>query len=144
MTETIHDVVREHYAEAPLHPRRARPQQEPRLLRHSELLGGRAREPAWGGRPGLARLRQPVAVADLHEGERVLDLGSGGGVDVLLSAKRVGPAGRAFGLDMTDEMLALARRNPPRPARRTSSSSKARSRRSRSRPARSTSSSATA
>jgi arsenite methyltransferase len=53
----------------------------------------------------------PIAVADLHEGERVLDLGSGGGIDVLLSAKRVGPTGRAFGLDMTDEMLALARRN---------------------------------
>ena len=53
----------------------------------------------------------PTAVADLHEGERVLDLGSGGGIDVLLSAKRVGPTGRAFGLDMTDEMLALARRN---------------------------------
>jgi SAM-dependent methyltransferase len=50
-------------------------------------------------------------VADLHEGERVLDLGSGGGIDVLLSAQRVGPTGRAFGLDMTDEMLALAARN---------------------------------
>jgi SAM-dependent methyltransferase len=53
----------------------------------------------------------PIAVADLHPGERVLDLGSGGGIDVLLSAKRVGPTGRAFGLDMTDEMLALAQRN---------------------------------
>jgi len=53
----------------------------------------------------------PIAVADLNPGERVLDLGSGGGIDVLLSAKRVGPAGRAFGLDMTDEMLALAQRN---------------------------------
>jgi arsenite methyltransferase len=53
----------------------------------------------------------PTAVADLREGERVLDLGSGGGIDVLLSAKRVGPSGRAFGLDMTDEMLALAQRN---------------------------------
>ncbi len=53
----------------------------------------------------------PIAVAELHEGERVLDLGSGGGIDVLLSARRVGPAGRAFGLDMTDEMLALAQRN---------------------------------
>jgi len=53
----------------------------------------------------------PTAVADLRPGERVLDLGSGGGIDVLLSAKRVGPTGRAFGLDMTDEMLALARRN---------------------------------
>lgn len=53
----------------------------------------------------------PIAVAELREGERVLDLGSGGGIDVLLSARRVGPTGRAFGLDMTDEMLALAQRN---------------------------------
>jgi arsenite methyltransferase len=53
----------------------------------------------------------PTAVADLHEGETVLDLGSGGGIDVLLSAKRVGPTGKAYGLDMTEEMLALARRN---------------------------------
>jgi arsenite methyltransferase len=53
----------------------------------------------------------PTAVADLDRGERVLDLGSGGGIDVLLSAKRVGPTGRAIGLDMTDEMLALARDN---------------------------------
>jgi arsenite methyltransferase len=53
----------------------------------------------------------PTAVADLHEGETVLDLGSGGGIDVILSAKRVGPSGTAYGLDMTDEMLALARRN---------------------------------
>jgi arsenite methyltransferase len=53
----------------------------------------------------------PIAVAELHEGERVLDLGSGGGIDVLLSAQRVGPSGRAIGLDMTDEMLALAQRN---------------------------------
>ncbi|HEV3398424.1 MAG TPA: arsenite methyltransferase, partial [Actinomycetes bacterium] len=53
----------------------------------------------------------PTAVADLHEGETVLDLGSGGGIDVLLSARRVGPTGKAYGLDMTEEMLALARRN---------------------------------
>ena len=53
----------------------------------------------------------PLAVAELREGERVLDLGSGGGIDVLLSARRVGPTGRAFGVDMTDEMLALAQRN---------------------------------
>jgi SAM-dependent methyltransferase len=53
----------------------------------------------------------PTAVADLHAGETVLDLGSGGGIDVLISSKRVGPAGRVFGLDMTDEMLALAQRN---------------------------------
>jgi arsenite methyltransferase len=53
----------------------------------------------------------PTAVADLRDGETVLDLGSGGGIDVILSAKRVGPAGHAYGLDMTDEMLDLARRN---------------------------------
>jgi arsenite methyltransferase len=53
----------------------------------------------------------PTAVAELREGETVLDLGSGGGIDVILSAKRVGPAGIAYGLDMTDEMLALARAN---------------------------------
>jgi arsenite methyltransferase len=53
----------------------------------------------------------PTAVAELREGETVLDLGSGGGIDVLLSAKRVGPTGKAYGLDMTEEMLALARRN---------------------------------
>jgi ubiquinone/menaquinone biosynthesis C-methylase UbiE len=53
----------------------------------------------------------PTAVADLHEGEVVLDLGSGGGADVLISARRVGPTGRAIGIDMTDEMLELARRN---------------------------------
>jgi arsenite methyltransferase len=53
----------------------------------------------------------PTAVADLHEGETVLDLGSGGGIDVILSAKRVGPTGVGYGLDMTDEMLELAREN---------------------------------
>ncbi|HUF00871.1 MAG TPA: arsenite methyltransferase [Gaiellaceae bacterium] len=53
----------------------------------------------------------PVAVADLNEGETVLDLGSGGGIDVLLSAQRVGPTGTVYGLDMTDEMLALAQQN---------------------------------
>jgi SAM-dependent methyltransferase len=53
----------------------------------------------------------PTAVADLHPGERVLDLGSGGGIDVLLSARRVGPTGFAYGVDMTDEMLDLARAN---------------------------------
>jgi arsenite methyltransferase len=53
----------------------------------------------------------PTAVAELHEGETVLDLGSGGGIDVLLSARRVGPTGTAYGLDMTEEMLHLARAN---------------------------------
>lgn len=53
----------------------------------------------------------PTALIDLHPGQTVLDLGSGGGIDVLLSARRVGPGGKAYGLDMTDEMLALAREN---------------------------------
>jgi arsenite methyltransferase len=56
----------------------------------------------------------PTALAELHAGETVLDLGSGGGIDVLLSAQRVGPTGKAYGLDMTDEMLALARENQRR------------------------------
>jgi arsenite methyltransferase len=69
-----------------------------------------------GEAPGAAVLASlgcgnPTAVAELREGETVLDLGSGGGLDVILSAKRVGPTGTAYGLDMTDEMLALARMN---------------------------------
>jgi SAM-dependent methyltransferase len=66
-----------------------------------------------GGREvfGGALCGVPTAVADLHPGETVLDLGSGAGADVLISARRVGPEGRAIGLDMTDEMLELARRN---------------------------------
>ena len=78
---------------------------------------GRPSTPRWSDElPDAAVLASlgcgnPIAVAELREGERVLDLGSGGGIDVLLSARRVGPTGRAFGLDMTDEMLALAQRN---------------------------------
>jgi len=78
----------------------------------SGLYGDEEREAL----PDAARLASlgcgnPTAVADLHEGETVLDLGSGGGIDVLLSARRVGPTGKAYGLDMTDEMLELARAN---------------------------------
>ncbi len=78
----------------------------------SALYSGAERESL----PDAARLASlgcgnPTAVADLHEGETVLDLGSGGGIDVLLSARRVGPTGKAYGLDMTDEMLELARDN---------------------------------
>ena len=61
-------------------------------------------------------------VAELREGETVLDLGSGGGIDVLLSARRVGPTGLAYGLDMTDEMLDLARANAAKRASTTSTS----------------------
>ena len=105
---------------------------EGRLVRR-RALSGEERDAL----PDAAKLASlgcgnPTAVAELHAGETVLDLGSGGGIDVLLSARRVGPSGKAYGLDMTDEMLALARRQPaPRPGWRTSSSSRARSRRSR-------------
>jgi ubiquinone/menaquinone biosynthesis C-methylase UbiE len=61
----------------------------------------------------------PTALAKLNDGDIVLDLGSGGGIDVLLSAKRVGPTGRAYGLDMTDEMLALANETSAKPASKT-------------------------
>ena len=77
-----------------------------------------------GGLPEAAMLASlgcgnPTALADLHPGETVLDLGSGGGIDVLLSAERVGPTGHAYGLDMTDEMLALANENKANPASKT-------------------------
>ena len=86
----------------------------------AEAVGGFSeslyREGETDGLPGEAVLASlgcgnPIAVADLHEGERVLDLGSGGGIDVLLSARRVGPSGFAYGVDMTDDMLTLARAN---------------------------------
>jgi arsenite methyltransferase len=78
----------------------------------AELYSGEEREAL----PDAAKLASlgcgnPTAVAELHEGETVLDLGSGGGIDVLLSARRVGPTGKAYGLDMTEEMLELARHN---------------------------------
>jgi SAM-dependent methyltransferase len=112
MTVPIHDIVREHYAGVALNI-----VEDPSCSGNGDCCGTpnySAEELA--SLPEAAALASlgcgnPLAVADLHEGERVLDLGSGGGIDVLLSAKRVGPSGRAFGLDMTDEMLALARRN---------------------------------
>jgi SAM-dependent methyltransferase len=78
----------------------------------AQLYGGddRAALPAEAVAASLG-CGNPLAVADLHDGETVLDLGSGGGIDVLLSARRVGPRGKAYGVDMTDEMLALARTN---------------------------------
>ena len=80
------------------------------------LRGSLYREGETDGLPAEAVLASlgcgnPLAVADLREGEKVLDLGSGGGIDVLLSARRVGPAGLAYGVDMTDDMLILARAN---------------------------------
>jgi SAM-dependent methyltransferase len=123
MTEPIHEMVREHYAKAALQVLDQGIQaccgdgccgaagctdEQAGITFYSDL--------DQADLPGAARLASlgcgnPIAVADLNPGERVLDLGSGGGIDVLLSAKRVGPTGRAFGLDMTDEMLALAQRN---------------------------------
>ncbi len=106
----VHEAVRSHYAEAAI-----------KVLQSESCCGDEAGADLYSALerdelPDAAVLASlgcgnPVAVAELHEGERVLDLGSGGGIDVLLSARRVGPTGRAFGLDMTDEMLALAQRN---------------------------------
>jgi len=119
MTEGIHETVREHYAQSAL-----------QVLERgeaaeccgdacctdgsvgSDLYSALEREEL----PDAAVMASlgcgnPIAVADLHPGERVLDLGSGGGIDVLLSARRVGATGRAIGLDMTDEMLTLSQRN---------------------------------
>ncbi|HEY4190096.1 MAG TPA: arsenite methyltransferase [Candidatus Limnocylindrales bacterium] len=111
-TESIHETVRLHYAEAAL-----RASQASTAGRASDTIGANLYSLAERDElPDAAVLASlgcgnPTAVAALEPGERVLDLGSGGGIDVLLSAGRVGPTGRAFGLDMTDEMLALARRN---------------------------------
>src|SRR5919112_1302461 len=111
-TETIHEEVRARYAAAALQARTggccsAEPETIGAGL-YTALEQAELPEAAVLASLGCGN---PIAVAELNEGERVLDLGSGGGIDVLLSAKRVGPTGRAIGLDMTDEMLALARRN---------------------------------
>ncbi|MDH4334757.1 MAG: arsenite methyltransferase [Chloroflexota bacterium] len=113
MTEQIHDMVRERYAQSALqviNTEAAVCCDEPGF--GPDLYSALERDEL----PSAAVMASlgcgnPTAVAELRPGERVLDLGSGGGIDVLLSARRVGPTGRAFGLDMTDEMLALAQRN---------------------------------
>ncbi len=111
-TESIHAEVREHYAAAAI-----RATQGASCCSDPETIGANLYSALERDElPDAAVLASlgcgnPTAVADLHPGERVLDLGSGGGIDVLLSAKRVGPTGRAFGIDMTDEMLALAQHN---------------------------------
>jgi arsenite methyltransferase len=122
--DALRETVREHYAAAALattDPTAAAGCCDPGAAvitdEQAELFGGALY--ADGDRdelPDTAVLASlgcgnPTAMADLHEGEIVLDLGSGGGIDVLLSARRVGPTGTAYGLDMTDEMLDLARAN---------------------------------
>jgi arsenite methyltransferase len=111
-TETIHEEVRARYAAAATQARDGGCCTGSPDTIGAELYSALERD----GLPEAAVLASlgcgnPIAVAELREGERVLDLGSGGGIDVLLSARRVGPTGRAIGLDMTDEMLALAQRN---------------------------------
>ena len=117
METTIKDAVREKYAEAA--------RQVVTTKSASCCSSSRKQDPFTSGLYGsdqtsalpeealLASLGcgNPTALAELRSGETVLDLGSGGGIDVLLSARRVGPTGRAFGLDMTDDMLALAEEN---------------------------------
>jgi len=89
------------------------PQQSEAEMKFGELLYDAEQRGELPDEAVLASLScgNPTAVAELREGETVLDLGSGGGIDVILSAKRVGPSGTAYGLDMTDEMLALAMQN---------------------------------
>jgi SAM-dependent methyltransferase len=112
-TETIHETVRAHYAAAATRAGEGgccSPGESEAIgpALYSALEQAELPEAAVLASLGCGN---PTAVAELREGERVLDLGSGGGIDVLLSARRVGPTGRAIGLDMTDEMLALALRN---------------------------------
>jgi len=118
--DRIHEEVRARYAEAAVAVAAGRPE-DADALKHDEaetgIFGAGLYEAAdRAALPEAAVLASlgcgnPTAVAELREGERVLDLGSGGGIDVLLSARRVGSTGKAYGLDMTDEMLALALRN---------------------------------
>ena len=113
----IHQIVRDHYAAAALRVSSAQPASccgdEAAIDPISADLYGRDETEGLPEAAVLASLGcgNPTALAELHPGETVLDLGSGGGIDVLLSARRVGPTGFAYGLDMTDEMLALANRN---------------------------------
>ncbi|HTI32603.1 MAG TPA: arsenite methyltransferase [Miltoncostaea sp.] len=110
-TSDIHEQVRERYARAATDPSSCcAPGTEDRFGGARYRQGEREALPDAAVQASLG-CGNPTAVAELRPGETVLDLGSGGGIDVLLSARRVGPTGRAYGLDMTDEMLDLARRN---------------------------------
>ena len=120
--EAVRETVRAKYAEqarrVTMHParvasRRAAAARQPRPIRLPAISTPRTTSPAFPRMPCKASLGcgNPTALAELKPGETVLDLGSGGGIDVLLSARRVGPTGFAYGLDMTDEMLALAEQN---------------------------------
>ncbi len=111
-SEAIHEEVRAHYARAAIQAAAGSCCEQDTAVIGPELYSPLELQEL----PEAAALASlgcgnPTAVAELRDGERVLDLGSGGGIDVLLSARRVGPTGRAIGLDMTDEMLALAQRN---------------------------------
>lgn len=117
--EAIDDAVREHYANA-ARVAACCGDQNPGIVPNGEVYGAVCYDraaladlpsEAVAGSIGCAN---PVELADIRPGEVVLDLGSGGGIDVLLSARRVGPTGKAYGLDMTDEMLDLANANKER------------------------------
>ena len=122
MSFEVHQVVRDHYAAAAI---RAQQQGSDSCCGGSSCCSAEPEDPIsrdlysaeeTAGLPGGAVIASlgcgnPTALVDLHPGEVVLDLGSGGGIDVLLSARRVGPTGHAYGVDMTDEMLDLAQAN---------------------------------
>jgi arsenite methyltransferase len=121
--EGLRERIREHYAERAVAASEAQPTDRAcscggaaEAVAQDEMARGLYAVDETSALPAEAVLASlgcgnPTALADLQPGEVVLDLGSGGGIDVLLSARRVGPSGKAYGLDMTDEMLALARQN---------------------------------
>ncbi len=118
--QNIKDLVKEKYAQAALRAASGKrpccaggpePEGRPDPITSNLYAPGQTTEVPQEALLASLGCGNPTALADLNPGETVLDLGSGGGIDVLLSAKRVGPTGKAYGLDMTDEMLALAREN---------------------------------
>ena len=115
-TESIKEVVREKYGQAAREARAAKPSCCGPAGSCDPITSNLYGEQEAGAVPALALQASlgcgnPTALAELKPGETVLDLGSGGGIDVLLSARRVGPTGKVYGLDMTDDMLELARAN---------------------------------